>query len=130
MLTRRALLRLSASIGLSAASLGALAESVGSVPADPLVSWIFRSRESAVLLGAEYLRREPAERDLRKLRELLGLRLEAAADPSEDEVRAQAAALLERHRDDFREGRVRRIGGWTLSLTELRLCAMVFLAAE
>ena len=35
------------------------------------------------------------------------------------------ARLLEAHRRDFREGRVAKLAGWTLSLTELRLCALV-----
>ena len=45
-------------------------------------------------------------------------------------LEAHGRRLRELHREDFREARVVELGGWTLSLTELRLAALVWLDGQ
>jgi hypothetical protein len=75
-----------------------------------------RARDSAAVVGAEYLRRRPWEAGRATLRRLAGL-----GDPD------GVAGVVARHLDDLRAGRVLRLAGWRLSLTELRLAALVAL---
>ena len=93
----------------------------------PLLRRIFRARADAATIGAVYLKRAPEERSEALLRRLLDLPVvpDNGLDPSE--IDALASVLFARNRNDFREGHVFRINGWTLSLTELRLCALVYL---
>ena len=130
MLTRRGLLRLAALLGLSATAMGSLAVRPESTGGDALVRQIFRSRRSAARLGSEYLRMRPSEADRRALRNLLGLPPEPEALLSQHGLETQAARVFALHREDFRRGRVSRVAGWTLSLTELRLCALVALEED
>ena len=89
-------------------------------PEAPLrqIERILRSRESALALGAAYLRLRPQEASVELLLNRSGFG-GAGGD-------APWTAL---HRDDFRCDRVVRLGGWTLSETELRLCAVVYLSS-
>jgi hypothetical protein len=116
-LSRRRLLRALGLLGLSAAACGPLPRRPRGLPV-PL-----ERHESAAVVGAEYLRRRPSEADRAILWRLLGLP-DAWRGASEREL---ATRLVDRHVDDFRSGRTLRLAGWTLSLTELRLCALVSL---
>jgi len=94
---------------------------------DPLLdvlSTLFDDPESARAVGAAYLEQAPAEAD----REQLLARLTGGRVAAYRELAvADPAALLKRvrvqHRDDFEAGRVASVRGWTLSLTEARVCA-------
>ena len=94
---------------------------------DPLLRLLFRTKESAAVLGAAYLKDAPEERDPHVLRRLLDLQ-SLDENTGEDGLHALASMIREKHRDDFRYGRTHRLEGWIMTLTELRLCAMVSLA--
>ena len=123
-LTRRTFLAGLAALGLAVLGRrtgGAAAASQRS-PTD--VFWrdlvrLLPHQESARVVGAAYLRRRPEEASVSTLLGLLGL---SGARP------IHTRALRTRHYADFRAGRVEQLRGWTLSLTELRLCALVRLA--
>jgi hypothetical protein len=88
--------------------------------------------DGAVDVGAAYLAARPDEADAERLAALLELPEELP--PADGPERAAALAALgeslgSRHRADFREDRVFALGGWTLSLTELRLAAIASLSA-
>jgi hypothetical protein len=78
------------------------------------------------VVGAAYLAARPQEADLERLARLLELPEEL---PSPEQSAALQRALAERHRADFRADRVFELRGWILSLTELRLAAIVQLGA-
>lgn len=88
----------------------------------------FRDKKSATVIGLEYLRSYPAERDV-------GLLLDRIFS-TRSKLRSEiAGAVTDRHRrvlamqtrEDFECGRVVEVQGWILSLTEVRLCALVAL---
>lgn len=81
-------------------------------------------------VGAAFLALHPEESDLDALVERLGLRVSALPAAGSRELEAVAVSIHERHIDDFRHGRLAEIAGWKLSLTELRLAAIVHKAAQ
>ena len=101
------------------------AASVGLGPAAEESTRILAHTRSAVRIGHAYLKAYPDESDLDRLRGALGLPGEGALRA--DAVTAHRRRLREVHRQDFREGRVRELAGFTMSLTELRLSAIVAL---
>ncbi len=118
-LDRRTLLRWLGWLGLLAFSGRRVRASEPDFAEDAL--GLFRHAESAAALGAEFARLRPAEASIPALLRQLDL-------PRIPPRRAELARLRERHRLDFREGRVVRLEGWMLSTTELRLCALVHLS--
>lgn len=86
---------------------------------------VFASGTGAAAVGRAYLRSRPSEADPGLLLDQLGVSTADAAD-----VRALVRRLRERHRDDFRAGRITVVGGWTLSLTEARLAALAHLRSR
>ena len=124
--TRRALLRLLGWLGLAglarwlAPGRASRAATVG--------AGILRHGESAEAVGAEFVRRFPHEADLPTLLRLLELPQPDLSRLPEARRQALPARLGTRHREDFRRGRVEKLHGWTLSLTELRLCGLVHLS--
>lgn len=95
---------------------------------------LFSNRQSAAILGQAYLQQQPEEADRQKLQDLLlspsNLQVLAPADGNLDHVSASnlKAAFQTLRRRDFDEGNLRQIGGCMLSMTELRLCALVALS--
>ncbi len=95
---------------------------------------LFSNRQSAAILGQAYLQQQPEEADRQKLENLLlspgNLQVLAPEDGNLDQVgtRNLKAAFQTLRRRDFDEGNVRQIGGCMLSVTELRLCALVALS--
>ncbi len=87
-------------------------------------------RRSAVAIGRRFLRLRPSDADSGRLRRLLGLERAATGELSVAGFEAHRERLRALHREDFRRGRVLELGGWTLSLTELRLAALVALSVE
>ena len=79
---------------------------------------------NAAIVGAAFLAAHPEEADLDALVERLGLSMDSLPAPGSPELEATARAIYARHVDDFREGRLFEIEGWSLSLTELRLAAL------
>ena len=81
--------------------------------------------KSARLIGRAYLQLEPEEASEERLVELVFPELRSAQEPpARDEILARFLASV---RSDFQEFRVARVGGWLLSRTESRLCALVSL---
>ena len=79
---------------------------------------------STELIGRQYLRKIPAERDPALLTELIFSSFEWSAF-----LQTDARILIrDRVKQDFAEDRVVRLGHWMLSQTESRLCALTFLA--
>lgn len=101
-------------------------------PGGAVVSpWVERLRrlvrypESAREVGRLYRRAVPAEADVAVAAELIlsSLSLGHASLSSVPE-RALRRSVADRMRDDFAAGRTVKIGGWVLSTTEARLCAL------
>lgn len=85
---------------------------------------IFDGHEpSAQAVGREYLRKVPAEADssilISLVRDPQNEIAASASDPQAIRLWARSKA-----RDDFANGRVVTVKGWTLSETEARLCAL------
>jgi hypothetical protein len=132
--SRRSVLRLLTWwIGLGASPLRSLA-AVGEPAGDRRDAFdsalrLLPHRTSAAAIGRHFLREHPAEADAERLFGLLGLPSLAGA-LSRSEIENHRDRLREIHRQDFRSGRVIELGGWTLSITELRLAALVTLATD
>ncbi|MGH2732357.1 MAG: hypothetical protein ACRDJG_05390 [Actinomycetota bacterium] len=93
-------------------------------PSERLVR-LLEHRDSARIVGGEYLRAVPGEATPGLLASLVADRLEAgrrALHTAGDEElrRLLAAGVLA----DFEEGRTVELDGWVLSKTEARLCAL------
>ena len=93
----------------------------------PVLHWAATVAGAPALgdLGVEYLTRTPGEDDWN----VLLSRLAGLVHPASLLGGAERAAVgfNDQVRRDFREGDILRMGGWLLSRTELRLCALVAL---
>ncbi|TQV76267.1 hypothetical protein [Denitrobaculum tricleocarpae] len=96
---------------------------------------LFSNRHSAAVLGQLYLQLRPEEADTQKLETLLlapaNLEVLAPQGPGHrgrPDSRRLKAAFQELRRRDFDQGAVVQIGGCMLSVTELRLCALMALS--
>lgn len=91
---------------------------------------LFKNRESAQVIGREYLNHSPQEANPQVLLNLLsaGLAIEAELFflARDDKLRQ---SLERRIRQDFEDEHVVRVRGWLLSATEARLCALAALVA-
>jgi hypothetical protein len=98
-------------------------DSAGSAALANLLSEV----DSARVVGREYLRHHPDERDPEHVQHdltvALGGRLEAF-DPA-----ALRERVRRRVRQDFAENQITLVDGWILSNTEVRLCALAALCA-
>jgi len=126
---RTFLARLLAAGGVAAlARPGRALAGIGGIPGGDALGRVVRVPESARVVGRAYLRREPAEANAARLRERiladLGLDADAAAASADRELRER---LRHRVRADFAAGRIVKLDGWILSLTEVRLSALVAL---
>jgi hypothetical protein len=85
-------------------------------------------KESAKIVGLEYLRSVPSEANVSLLVELLCSfdREQHAAFAQTDRQKLRELLLL-RQRQDFEDERVVNVRGWLLSKTECRLCALAAL---
>ena len=89
---------------------------------------LLRHADSAVPLGRLYLAGAPREADPARLVTLIGAALGPALTPiSAATDEALRTGLDERIRTDFIAGNRVAVGGWLLSITEARLCALVSL---
>lgn len=85
-------------------------------------------KESAAIIGKEYLRNKPDEADPNRLVSLICSRFSG-----QPEVLRQAnpeklrTLLLCQQREDFQNHRIAKLHGWILSETECRLCALAAL---
>ena len=84
--------------------------------------------ESAAVVGRRYLAGHPGEADRRRLAESLDLDLRRQdCDPAQADPARLRAGITRQVRADFAHGRVVRVDGWVLSVTEARLCALAAL---
>ena len=86
---------------------------------------LFRVPASAAAVGRAYLQLAPLEADARRL-----LRLICSSGPAWHTANAgRLRSLIARQQaEDFQQGRVVSVQGWTLSNTEARLCALAALS--
>ena len=89
---------------------------------------LFKDQESAKIMGIEYLKVVPEENNKQKLLSLLSSTLESFPGFNTEVNRSQLREWLGICRqEDFKQGRIINIQNWLLSVTELRLCALVAL---
>ena len=130
---RRGLFRLLAGgIGVGLLPLSALAQDEPGLtdgekasllaPGEILPHW-----QSAVAIGSQVATEHQDFRDLASLLQGLGIDASTLAAADESEFARQRQRWQQAHRADFLEGRTRVVGGWTLSLTEQRLAALLAL---
>ena len=132
-ISRRTLLRIFASLIVLEAS-GPAGKLIGrNFPAssDSLASslaGLFSHKRSAEVVGREYLRRAPAEADVRRLVHLI------FPFPEEQHAKLAKAGperlrslILSQQRRDFELNRIVKVQGWMLSQAEARLCALATL---
>jgi hypothetical protein len=88
----------------------------------------FHNKESARIVGLEYLRVVPMEADVRQLTKLICSHWQDRYDETAYADIAQIKQiLLRQQRDDFEKDRIVKVHGWILSETEARLCALAAL---
>jgi hypothetical protein len=109
----------------------ALAKLGGSSAPDPLalkLAKFFVHKDSASMVGREYLRSVPEEEDARLLVDLI---CSGQVGRRETLLGADLKELREwlrgQQRLDFEHGRIVKVQGWILSETEVRLCALAAL---
>lgn len=91
---------------------------------------LISDRQSAHAVGRSYLRKHPDECESDRL---LALIRQAVALSDDEIAQSPKLRLRERFRSafvrDFEHRRVTSVNGWTVSLTEARLCALISIAA-
>ena len=88
----------------------------------------FHNKESARIVGLEYLRVVPIEADARQLTKLICSHWqERYGETAHADIAQIKQLLLRQQRDDFEKDRIVRVHGWILSETEARLCALAAL---
>lgn len=128
--TRRRLLQIIAATGLLSAGGKIFArhsQYVADSDESAMLTSIIRNKESARMIGEEYLRVNPNEND----RILLEATLCDSNNGSlfRDDYLDARANIVSRIRADYESGRTAMVGGWILSQTEARLCALVSLSS-
>jgi hypothetical protein len=96
----------------------------GSWRAAPRLAALLGDSAEVRAVGAHYLARARGERNPATLAALVFPELVEGTDPVGDDELVRI--FRERVAGDFAEGRVARVDGWVFSLTELRLCALVY----
>jgi hypothetical protein len=88
----------------------------------------FLHKESAKVVGLEYLRVVPMEADVQFLADLIcSLKEKTRAEFAHADAQKLRVLLLRQQRQDFERGRIVNVHGWILSRTEARLCALAAL---
>ena len=85
---------------------------------------LLREKESARVIGAEYLKCAANEACPQVLLRLIASGLDDGRDLHAVDLRTLRRLFRERTRRDFEEGRTVRLRGWILSVAEARLCAL------
>ena len=89
---------------------------------------LFKGQKSAKVIGLEYLKIVPEENNKQQLLSLLSSSLESFSGlHTETDLSKLREWLRIRRQEDFKEGKVIYVQNWLLSVTELRLCALVAL---
>jgi hypothetical protein len=131
--TRRNCLRLILGVSISAlaspaVSVPSASDSRARVHLITSLANFFGDKESARVVGMEYLRSNPTEYDVELLVErVFSSHASRRAEFARAGKRARQALLGKQICEDFGHGRVVEVQGWMLSETEARLCAMTAL---
>jgi hypothetical protein len=89
---------------------------------------LLRHKDSARLIGLEYLRSVPSEADAKVLVDSISSGFATGQKDLHTANPARLCNLLQRRiQQDFDEEHIIRLQGWLLSVTEARLCALVAL---
>lgn len=108
-----------------------LAKFSASMVHDPIASRlteVFIHKESAKIVGLEYLSCVPNERDVGLLTNLIcSFQSEGCEEFAKADMVKRRKMLLDQQRKDFEHGRIVNVQGWILSETEARLCALAAL---
>jgi hypothetical protein len=91
---------------------------------------VLKHPDSAARLGRLYLDDAPLEADAKRLVTRLGVSGPTMPPISAATEEALRASLDARIRNDFINGDTVSVGGWLLSITEARLCALVSLLRD
>lgn len=95
----------------------------------PRLTKLLGHKESAKIIGIEYLKIAPHEADKQILVDLLYTGFTQANVTPVDADTTKLSQLLElRMRLDFEEEKIVKLRGWIVSLTEARLCALASLS--
>jgi len=114
-----------ASLRVPGIALAAEDKAVGGEFADGLVR-IFRDQRSARTIGREYLKGVPAEADKAHLVSLISQSRNQTPDlPGRLSLEEWISSRI---REDFSSSKVVNVGGWVLSETEARICAICVLS--
>ena len=90
---------------------------------------LLRHKESARIIGLEYLRGAPQEAHVQTLIDLLSSDFtQSPIGPHKSDTTRLREFLRLQTQQDFEAGRIVRLQGWMISVTEARLCALVALA--
>jgi hypothetical protein len=97
-------------------------------PAAATLADVWVRPDSAAIVGREYLRHAPGEANAQVLLGLIGSTWPGgAAELRDGGTERFRDSLRRQQREDFEHGRVVNVGGWVLSVTEARLCALAAL---
>ena len=89
------------------------------------LSRFLHCRESACLIGAEYLRQNPGESSIEILTgKISGVTNLHGAQGDSQGPRIDATLIDRQIRHDFEQGHMTQVGGWYLAETEARTCAL------
>ena len=87
------------------------------LPVNPGLLNILKDEDTIFNIGSSYLKVNPAERNLKRLRRKI------YAEDGKEEL--ESADEIEKViRNDFAAGRIIQLNGWILSVTEARQCAL------
>lgn len=94
-------------------------------PGASKLAGVLACKESAAIVGREYLKQVPSEANVQLL---LGVICSTwpgrGAELLDTDIEKLRDLVHQQQRDDFLHGRVVNVRGWVLSATEARLCAM------
>jgi hypothetical protein len=90
-----------------------------------LLAQLLSAVDSAGVVGREYLRHHPDERDPERVQHVLSVALGGRLEGLDPTVLRER--VKRRVRQDFAEDQVTLVDGWILSITEARLCALAAL---
>lgn len=130
--TRRAFLRVFFLLGVVGVIRGTDFVKTDSSHSPSLLPWklthFFLHKESAKVIGVEYLRVAPMEADVQLLTGLIcSFEEKRRAEFAHADAGKLRILLLRQQRQDFERGRIVNVHGWILSRTEARLCALAAL---
>ena len=95
-----------------------------------VLSDFYRDPESAKQVGRVYLATRPGATQVSQLVSELATGDSGALHAVASDRNRLRKHLQRQHREDFRLDRIVLVGGWILSLTEARLCALATLRAD